>query len=244
MRRRWCSGRRRARPPARSPHASLKARSGRSRSPPVPSGPSGALHTSDAWSLFGASSRSPDRPRHLVRINFACNSPDCISDLVIESLIFCGFWACVDSCAGGIACEICKSEVFLTSVGLRVGGTVAGRRMSRLRVPQLGSQTVRRPPRQSRAGASECLAPVISHVIPWRLLQTLNSPRCNCNVCGWSPKVTAGNYVRFLSGLSLPRPAGVTSGFSASAFTKMLVAARHTPDREDSTSSDRVESSR
>ena len=43
-----CSGRRRARPPARSPHASF-ARSGRSRSPPVPSGPSGALHTSGAW---------------------------------------------------------------------------------------------------------------------------------------------------------------------------------------------------
>ncbi len=44
---RWCSGRRRARPPARSPHASF-ARSGRSRSPPVPSGPSGALHTGGA----------------------------------------------------------------------------------------------------------------------------------------------------------------------------------------------------
>ena len=46
--RRWCSGRRRARPPARSPHASF-ARSGRSRSPPVPSGPSGALHTGGTW---------------------------------------------------------------------------------------------------------------------------------------------------------------------------------------------------
>ena len=46
--RRWCSGRRRARSPARSPHASF-ARSGRSRSPPVPSGPSGALHTGGAW---------------------------------------------------------------------------------------------------------------------------------------------------------------------------------------------------
>ena len=58
-RRRWCSGRRRARPPARSPHASLTARSGRSRSPPVPSGPSGALHTGGtcgAWT-------SPARPR-------------------------------------------------------------------------------------------------------------------------------------------------------------------------------------
>ena len=120
----------------------------------------------------------------------------------------------------------------------------AGRRMSRLRVPQLGSQAMRRPSHQPRWGASECLAPVISHVIPWRLLQTLNSRRCNCNVCGQSPKVTAGNYVRFLSGLDLPLTVGMTSGFSASAFTKMLVAARRTPDREDSTSSDRVESSR
>ena len=32
------------------------------RSPPVPSGPSGALHTSGAWPLIGASSRSPARP--------------------------------------------------------------------------------------------------------------------------------------------------------------------------------------
>ena len=46
------------------------ARSGRSRSPPVPSGPSGALHTGGAWSTdvwFGASPRSPDRPRHRPR---------------------------------------------------------------------------------------------------------------------------------------------------------------------------------
>ena len=68
--RRWCSGRRRVRPPARSPHASLKARSGRSRSPPVPSGPSGALHTGGAWRAgvwTGASPRSPARPRHRPR---------------------------------------------------------------------------------------------------------------------------------------------------------------------------------
>mgnify|MGYP001745364638 FL=1 len=52
-----CSGRRRARPPAKSPHASLAARSGRSRSPPVPSGPSGALHASEARSLIGGSAR-------------------------------------------------------------------------------------------------------------------------------------------------------------------------------------------
>ena len=63
--RRWCSGRLRARPPARSPHASLTARSGRSRSPPVPSGPSGALYAGGACVAgvsLGASSRSPARP--------------------------------------------------------------------------------------------------------------------------------------------------------------------------------------
>ena len=43
----------------------------------------------------------------------------------------------------------------------------------------------------------------ISHVIPLRLLQTMNWRRCNCNVCGWSPKVTVGNYVRVLPGLPL-----------------------------------------
>ena len=53
---RWCCGRRRARPPARSLHASF-ARSGRSRSPPVPSGPSGALHNSGAWWLIGGWAR-------------------------------------------------------------------------------------------------------------------------------------------------------------------------------------------
>ena len=36
----------------------------------------------------------------------------------------------------------------------------------------------------------------ISHVIPPRLFQTLNSDRWNCNVCGGPPKVTVGNYVR------------------------------------------------
>ena len=37
---------------------------------------------------------------------------------------------------GGIACEICESEVFLTSVGLRVGGTVAGRLLCILQARQ------------------------------------------------------------------------------------------------------------
>ena len=51
-------------PPARSPHASLADRSGRSRSPVWPSGPSGALHTGGACDAVcgGASSRCPAGP--------------------------------------------------------------------------------------------------------------------------------------------------------------------------------------
>ena len=40
----------------------------------------------------------------------------------------------------------------------------------------------------------------ISHVIPLRLLQTLNSHRWNYNVLGSTRKMTAGNYVRLLFG--------------------------------------------
>ena len=63
MWRRWCSGRRRPRPPARL--SDLTSFGAAPRSPPVPSGPSGALHTCGAWCAgvwFGASSRSPARP--------------------------------------------------------------------------------------------------------------------------------------------------------------------------------------
>ena len=38
----------------------------------------------------------------------------------------------------------------------------------------------------------------LSHVILLQLLQIMNWRRCNCNVCGRSPKVTVGNYVRLL----------------------------------------------
>ena len=77
---RWCSGRRRARPPARL--GSLTSFGAAPRSPPVPSGPSGALHTRGAGlrrgrrparepsalrASLGASSRSPARPRHRPR---------------------------------------------------------------------------------------------------------------------------------------------------------------------------------
>ena len=58
-------GRRRARPPARL--GVLTSFGAAPRSPPVPSGPSGALHTSGARSLIGASSRCPATPRHRPR---------------------------------------------------------------------------------------------------------------------------------------------------------------------------------
>ena len=52
---RWCSRRRRPRPPARL--GDLASLGAASRSPPVPSGPSGALHTGDTCSLLCGSAR-------------------------------------------------------------------------------------------------------------------------------------------------------------------------------------------
>ena len=52
--------------------------------------------------------------------------------------------------------------------------------------------------------------PKMLHVIPLRLFQILNSRRWNCNVFGWSRKMTEGNYVRHLSGPGLP-PSGAVA---------------------------------
>ena len=52
---------------------------------------------------------------------------------------------------------------------------------------------------------------VISHVIPLRLLQTLNLHRWNCNVFPRSRKITGLNYVRDLSGPGLPSPAVIAA---------------------------------
>ena len=110
---RWCSGRRRARPPARlGDRAALGAAS---RSPPVPSGPSGALHTGGACGsgVLGPR-RRPPAPRQvppapstpaapvvlvcpartrrrpwalqLMLTNFARNSPVTLSNLECASL--------------------------------------------------------------------------------------------------------------------------------------------------------------
>ena len=64
----------------------------------------------------------------------------------------------------------------------------------------------------------------ISHVIPLRLLQTLNSCRWNCNVFRRSQKMTVGNYVRNLSG---PGPAAAlhTGGASCAVVLASPVSA-------------------
>ena len=59
----------------------------------------------------------------------------------------------------------------------------------------------------SQRAARPCLRPSMSHVIPLRLVQMLNSHRWNCNVFGWSRKVTEGKlrakFVWRLSGRRL-----------------------------------------
>ena len=78
------------------------ARSGRSRSPPVPSGPSGTLHNSGAWWLIGGWARRlearpglaaaqvscPDLTCGIAETapNFARNSPATISNIEFRSL--------------------------------------------------------------------------------------------------------------------------------------------------------------
>ena len=122
------------------------ARSGRSRSPPVPSGPSGALHTGGAWCTdvwLGASAQSLARPRR--RPPAPRQIPPAPSAPVGPGVLGWGW-----------------------RVALKPGQA---------------------PPR-----------PSISHVIPRRLVQTLNLQRWNCNVFEVSRKMTTINYVRNVGG--------------------------------------------
>ena len=82
--------------------------------------------------------------------------------------------------AGGLGCG---AGLLCVPVG---GGPPASRPRCELR-----SASSRSPARPRRR-------PSISHVIPLRLVQTLNLHRWNCNVFGVSRKMTAGNYVRLL----------------------------------------------
>ena len=53
--------------------------------------------------------------------------------------------------------------------------------------------------------------PSISHVIPQQVVQTLKSPRWNCNVFGRSQKMTVGNYVRLFLGWLSPSLSGAAA---------------------------------
>ena len=76
--------------------------------------------------------------------------------------------------------------------------------------PARALRSLRRPPHRwccvagvwlgasSRSTARPRRCPSISHVIPLRLIQTLNLHRWNCNVFAWSRKKTTINYVRLL----------------------------------------------
>ena len=84
---RWCSGRRRARPPARL--GGLTSFGAAPRSPPVPSGPSGALHTSGAcrceWSAWpGPAATHRHRGRSL-------RCPPAPSTPVVLGVLACGW---------------------------------------------------------------------------------------------------------------------------------------------------------
>ena len=66
--------------------------------------------------------------------------------------------------------------------------------------------------------------PSISHVIPLRLVQTLNLRRWNCNVFGVSRKMTAINYVRNMGGGDVLAPVGTTARPRASTCSLSSVS--------------------
>ena len=149
-----CSGRRRARPPARL--GVLTSFGAAPRSPPVPSGPSGALHTSGAgcagvW--LDAAARSPARPRRPRAPQPGPPDPPAPSTSVGPGVLVRG-WA--------------------RSLVVRPGLAAHGR-------CSLAPPRPHRP--RVQPSLPTFLSPhSMSHVIlPW-LLQCLNCVRWNCNV--------------------------------------------------------------
>ena len=160
-----CSGRRRARPPARL--GDLTSFGAAPRSPPVPSGPSGALHTSGAWCARGRRPAREIATREPAARKCRSRGPP---------------WPCHRPPA--------------PRPGPATAHLHRGPPASR---PRRELRSVRRL--EASPGPEAISA--ISHVIPLRLVQTLNLHRWNCNVFVWSRKVTVGNYVRLWSVLAL-----------------------------------------
>ena len=168
--RRWCSGRRRARPPARL----------------------GVL------TAFGAAPRSPARPRCRPSISH-------VIPLRLVQTLYLHRWNCN---VFGVSRKMTAINYVrdLSGPGLPPSGAVAW---------PAGDTTPIRPARplaclQSLSKRLHRGCPKMSHVIPLRLVQILNSCRWDCNVFGWSRKMTEGNYVRNLSGPGLP-PSGAVA---------------------------------
>ena len=85
-----------------------------------------------------------------------------------------------------------------------------------------------RPGLAPRSPARPRHLPSISHVIPLRLVQTLNVRRWNCNVFGVSRKMTAINYVRNMGGGDVLAARGHRSQASClEARTSPATAHRH-----------------
>ena len=143
------------------------ARSGRSRSPPVPSGPAGALHTSGAWSLMCGSrvgSKPGQAPPPPTAAAAGPSVPPAPSTPVAPSVL----------CGVGQAPPPPTAAVARPSCALHTGGTcVAWTSPAR---PCCWSPSPRAVERSLLSPQS------ISHAIPSQLFQTMNLDCWNCNV--------------------------------------------------------------
>ena len=118
-----------------------------------------------------------------------------------------------------LLCLACMCGVLVAPLVFRVPEGPAAREARRPHVvrcraskPARALRSLRRPPHRrclvadmwlgasARCPASPRHRPLISHVIPLRLVQSLNLHRWNCNVFGVSRKMTTINYVRNLGG--------------------------------------------
>ena len=75
----------------------------------------------------------------------------------------------------------------------------------------MAPRVFRAPCRAGLLVAPLAALPSISHVIPQQVVQTLKSPRWNCNVFGRSQKMTVGNYVRLFLGWLSPSLSGAAA---------------------------------
>ena len=160
---------------------------------------------------LGASARCPARPRRRPPAPRPCPLASSGPSGALQT-----------SGAGSLTCGSARR------LGARPGPAAAHRHRGLparlLSMPRTLLDTSARSPARTRLSAS------MSHVIPLRVFQTLNSHRWNCNVLGHSLKLTALNYVRLMFGSGPAMPAGVGSDSLAPEFRKILVAVWRVPD--------------